>query len=285
MISAPIEGTYYKDGALLVSTDPIPFELARDQAAATRDEARFRHEDLLLRLTMNLPPGDTTVTDLARRNILIQSGLPAAEVALRQAEHQLSLARLSAPFGGLAADVKVQVGQEITAGELVCTLVDLNSLEAEFSVLEQEIQDLRSGGRVYVSSVGQSDLRLPAVLDIINPVVGDDGLLRVRARLKGRAPPGLYPGGNVIVNLERRSPAAVLLPKSAVVLRSGRTLVFAYDAEQERAKWQYVTVGYENDETVAITEGVEAGQAVIVSGNTTLDHDSPVRTAETQTRK
>ncbi|TXF87702.1 hypothetical protein FUA23_17990 [Neolewinella aurantiaca] len=85
---------------------------------------------------------------------------------------------------------------------------------------------------------------------------------------------------NVNVTLETLAPSAVLLPKSAVVERSGRTLVFAYDAESSRAKWQYVTVGFENDELVAITEGVEAGQEVIVSGGFTLDHDSLVRVEE-----
>jgi len=82
---------------------------------------------------------------------------------------------------------------------------------------------------------------------------------------------------NVTVSLETKAPSAVLLPKTAVVIRSGRTLVFTYDEASERAKWQYVTVGYENDEMVAVTEGVEAGQQVIVAGGLTLDHDSTVR--------
>jgi len=263
---APEEGTYYRDGGLLLATDPVPLELARDRAAAAREEASFRNENLLMQLTMNLPPGDTTfkVTDLARRNIRIQSGLPAAEVALREAEFQLSLASLPAPFSGRAADVKVQAGQQISVGEEICTLIDPTSLEAEFSLLEQELDGLRAGGKIFVSPAARPDLRLPAALDIINPRVEDGGLLRVRARLSGRLPEGLYPGMNVNVILERSAPTAVLLPKSAVVNRSGRSLVFTYAEEEQRAKWQYVTVGY-------------VGQAVIVSGNLTLDHDVVVR--------
>lgn len=85
---------------------------------------------------------------------------------------------------------------------------------------------------------------------------------------------------NVTVTLETEAPTAVLLPKSAIVIRSGRTLVFTYDEVSERAKWQYVTVGSENDELVAVTEGVEAGQRVIVSRGLTLDHDAVVRVEE-----
>lgn len=276
VLAAPLEGTYYKDGALLLATDPIPLELARDRAAAARDEANFRHEDLLLRLSTNLPPGDT-VTELARRNILIQSGLPTAEVALKEAEFQLSLAKLPAPFGGRAADVKILPGQQIAPGEEVCTLIDLTSLEAEFSLLEQELGELGPSTKVTVSPVARPDLRIAATADIINPKVEEGGLLRVRARLRGKLPAGLYPGMNVTVRLEQPAPKAVLLPKSAVVNRSGRDLVFTYAAAEQRAKWQYVTVGYVNDEQVAITEGVEAGQQVIVGGNLALDHDVVVR--------
>jgi RND family efflux transporter MFP subunit len=281
LLHAPIEGTYYKKGDLLLATDPRPLALARDRAEATKEEAAFRQRDLLLRMSINLPPGDSvSITELARENILIQSGLPAAEVALAEAEFQLSLARLKAPFSGRAADVKVQAGQQLNAGEEVCTLIDPNSLEAEFSLLEQELAGTQVQGKVFVSPAAHPELRLPATLDILNPRVDDGGLLRARARLRSYADKRLYPGMNVTVTLETQAPLAVLLPKSAVVLRSGRTLVFTYDEASGRAKWQYVTVGFENDELAAVTEGVTAGQQVIVGGGLTLDHDSAVRVGE-----
>lgn len=278
LLKAPNEGRYYQAGALLIATDPRPLELARDQARVARDEAAYRQRDLLLRISTHLSGTDSSqITDLARENILIQSGLPAAEIVLRQAEYNLSLAQQTASFGGRAADVVVQVGSLIAAGEEVCTLVDLGSLEAEFSLLEQEIAGLGERRAVFITPVSRPKMKLPADLDIINPSVDDGGLLRVRARLRGRIPDGLYPGMNVMVTLEGKAPEAIVLPKSAIVERSGRTLVFTHDEDTGRAKWQYVTVGYENDERVAVLEGVEIGQSVIVTGNLTLDHDAAVR--------
>jgi multidrug efflux pump subunit AcrA (membrane-fusion protein) len=115
------------------------------------------------------------------------------------------------------------------------------------------------------------------LLGRLHPTVDAGGLLRARARLTNYGNARLYPGMNVTVTLENDSPTVVLLPKSAIVTRSGKALVFAYDPDSQLAKWQYVTVGYENDELVGITEGVQAGQAVIVAGNLTLDHDARVR--------
>ena len=266
LVVAPVEGNYYRKGTLLLSTDPRPLEIARDRARAARDEAAFRQRDLLLRLTASLPPEDTALTELARDNVLIQSGLPTAEAALAAADFDLAQTRLPAPFGGRAADVKVQAGQQIAPGEEVCTLIDPGSLEVEFLLLEQEIAGLDEGRRVIVSPVAQPELQLSAVLDIVNPVVGDGGLLRVRARLRATGQRRLYPGMNVAVLLEGRAPELVVVPKESVVLRSGRSVVFVYDEEEGVAKWQYVEVAYENDEAVALGEGVEAGQRVIVAG-------------------
>ncbi len=276
---APTEGAYYKAGATLAATDTRPLELARDRARALREEAAFAERDLLLRLTINLPPGDTSVTQLAKDNLLIQSGLPTAEVALAEAEYLLAQAVQTAPFAGGVADVKVQAGRLVSVGEEICTLIDPTSLEAEFTLIEQELATLGKNQRIYISPIAQPDLRISATLDIINPRVDEGGLLRVRARLGKTGGARLYPGMNVTVTLEGSSAPAVLVPKQAVVTRSGRSLVFTYDAASESAQWQYVTVVYENDEQVALSEGVEPGQQVIVTGNLNLDHDSRVRVA------
>lgn len=279
VITAPTEGAFYSKGELLFATDQRNLRLALDRAKSLRDEADFRHQELLLRMQANLAAEDT-LTDLARRNILIQSGLPTAEVALREAQLQLELASQYAPFPCRVADLKIQEGQLVSSGEPICTLFDPSSLEVEFNLLEQEVAQLGGQGRVTVEPLGLPGQRFSAKLDILNPLVDEGGLLRARAILRGYGKQKLYPGMNVAVTLAGRSPEMTLLPKAAVIVRSGRSLVFVYEAESGRAKWQYVTVAYENDDQVALAEGVEPGQAVIVSGNLTLDHDSPVRLAK-----
>jgi hypothetical protein len=49
-----------------------------------------------------------------------------------------------------------------------------------------------------------------------------------------------------------------------------------YDETEKLAKWKYVTVAYENDSEIAITEGLEVGQLAIIEGNLNLDHDAEV---------
>lgn len=275
----PTEGAFYPKGELLFTTDNRSLSLALDRAKSLRDEADFRHQELLLRIQSNLALEDT-LTDLARRNILIQSGLPTAEVALKEAQLNLELASQYAPFPSRVADLMVQPGQLVNAGEVICTLFDPASLEVEFNLLEQEVAQLDGQRRVTVEPLGFAGQKIPASLDILNPLVDEGGLVRARARLRAYGKQKLYPGMNVTVTLAGASPELILVPKASVILRAGRSLVFTYDEDSSRAKWQYVTVAYENDDQIALSEGVEPGQAVIVDGNLTLDHDSPVRLAK-----
>lgn len=275
LTTAPQEGKYYTQGHLLAATNTRALELAVKAREVARDEAAFRHRDLLVRMGAAIT--NDTLTSTQQENLLIQSGLPAAEAALNEALFQLDQCQYIAPFGGIAADVKVQENQSVNPGEELCTLIDLNTLEAEFSLLEQEILSIDAKTAIYITPIAQPDLKLPATLDIINPKVDKGGLLRVRARLSA-LPKGvkLYPGMNVTIVLEGRSPTLVIIPKKAVVLRSGRSVVFTYDPASKRAQWKYVTVSHENDEQVGIAAGLTKGEQVIVSGNLTLDHDSEV---------
>lgn len=275
VLEAPEEGKFYAKGSLLLQIDPEAAALQVRAATTAVDEATFRWQEL--RLRMQDASGSDTLTAIQADNILIQSGLPAAEARLAEANWQLSQCRVEAPFSGVAADVQVQANDQVGSGETICQLIDLSQLEVEFFLLERELQAGIEQQRIFVSLPEQPEQRIAARLDIINPKVEDSGLVRVRALLQN--PPKnarLFPGRNVRISLENSSSSVICVPKSAIVLRSNKSVVFVYNAEDQRAEWRYVTVGYENDEEAGITEGLEAGDLVMYSGHTNLDHQSPV---------
>jgi hypothetical protein len=123
-------------------------------------------------------------------------------------------------------------------------------------------------------------VELRATVSAINPVVDDQGLVRIHARIQPddlrRHAACLLEGMNIRAVLEKRLPNQLVVPKSAVVLRSGKPVVFTYDEASGLAKWNYVTVLYENDTHAAIGEGLKPGDLVIFEGNLNLDHDARV---------
>lgn len=68
---------------------------------------------------------------------------------------------------------------------------------------------------------------------------------------------------------------SVIVPKSAVVIRNGKAVIFTYEAGL--AKWNYVVVGRDNGKEVEILDGLVEGMKVIINNNLQLAHDSPVK--------
>ncbi|MDE6378363.1 MAG: efflux RND transporter periplasmic adaptor subunit, partial [Duncaniella sp.] len=76
-------------------------------------------------------------------------------------------------------------------------------------------------------------------------------------------------------NEKRAVERALVIPKSALVLRSGRQVVFTLDGD--KAMWNYVTTGLENLNHYTVTDGLAPGMKVIVTGNLNLAHEAPVK--------
>jgi len=88
---------------------------------------------------------------------------------------------------------------------------------------------------------------------------------------------------NVRVSIFRSLGKQWVVPKSAVVLRTGKEVVFTL--EDGKAIWNYVQTGLENANSYTITsETLKEGDEVIISGNINLAHESSVVTIENSSK-
>jgi RND family efflux transporter MFP subunit len=124
-----------------------------------------------------------------------------------------------------------------------------------------------------VKSLAYSERNYVGKVSEINPFVNEQGLVLIKVRIQN---PDQYllEGMNAQVIIEKNLQNQIVIPKEAVVERSGKKVVFVY--ENGLAKWNYVTVAHENSQEVAISEGLKVGQKVIVEGNLNLGHDAKV---------
>ena len=269
----------FQKGDLVAQLNPSSLLLQLEQARLQLEEATFNKNDLIA-LGGGKFGDDSSVSAEVLNNIEIQSGYKKARHAIKQIEHELEQVRLLAPFSGTVADMKAKPHQQVSAGETLCRLIDPMSYEAVFFMLEKEAVQATVGQPVRVQPVADPSVELRATVSAINPVVDERGLVRLHARLHPddlrRHPARLLEGMNIRVVLEKRIQNQLVVPKSAVVLRSGKPVVFTYDEKTGLAKWNYVTVLYENDTHAAIGEGLKPGDLVIFEGNLNLDHDAKV---------
>jgi len=207
----------------------------------------------------------------------VKSNYGHSAVQHEMAGHNLSRSVLYAPYDGVVANLSAKKHNLPPAGEPFCTVIATEGMDALFTVLETELPLVRKGDRVELSPFSVQNSQVSAVVDEINPLVDENGMVKVKARIQGRAQ-GLYEGMNVRVRVQRSSGKQLVIPKEALVLRNNRKVVFT--AKNGMALWNYVQTGQENSTGYVVTEGLRAGDSVIYEGNLNLAHETPVKMVE-----
>jgi HlyD family secretion protein len=326
VIERPVEeGNLVQEGDLILRLDDREQQIALEEARAQLLEAQATYA-VEADLPERLSGADTTAIAAARRDYrraqeafaegtvprdVVQSarrqyeaarvraglereavqaartGLMAAEQAVARARLNLERTRVTAPFDGRVANLTVQVGQRVSRGEVVATLLQDRKLKVEVDVLESDVVDVREGAtaQVHVPAIGgpqDQDALFEGHVWAINPQVDDEtGTARVTVALPNpnrRLVAGLH--ANVRLETGRLTDRLVV-PDDAVLVRQGRDLVFV--VEGGRAQWTYVEVGARSGNHVAITDGVQPGDTVAVDGHYAFAHDAPVTVGAVRT--
>ena len=202
----------------------------------------------------------------------VKSGFDKARIDFDLVQFEEQHAILKAPFDGVVANLFDRALNMSSTQKAFCTIIDNKSLEVEFSVLESELPLIKQGDRVRVVPFSMPGAEVEGRISEINPLVSSDGMVQVKAAVSGRA--DLFEGMNVRVRIQRLLGKKLVVPKEAVVLRSGKQVVFTL--EKGKAMWNYVTTGLENVDSYTVEDGLKDGDVVIVSGNINLAHEAPV---------
>jgi RND family efflux transporter MFP subunit len=271
------ESDRVSSGAVILTVDPVDYELALQEAQArkARAEADYRERTLF---DHTLEPEVRAERERAAR---IRSGLDEVELGLRKAQLDLERTRVRTPFAGRVASLNVLPGQLVRAGDELMTLIDLDPIKVQVQVLEGELAHIRPGARAQVRFSAFPDQPFVGTVETINPLVEEQTrTARVTILVPnrgGRVLPGMY----ARVELEaQRIPDRTMVPRTAILERDRRTMLFVH--EDGRAKWRYVTTGLQNEHYVEIlehpeTDMVRPGEVVLTAGHFTLTHDATVR--------
>jgi membrane fusion protein (multidrug efflux system) len=186
----------------------------------------------------------------------------AARAREGMASKALSDALVRAPFRGIVAERRVEVGDYVAAGRSVMALVDTSSLKLEVAVPETAIPSVAEGktvsfsvaaypGREFSGKISRESPSLrPKSRDQIVEVAVDnaDGALR----------PGMFASARLVVR-EDRWP---LVPGSAVSGVAPTERLFVVSRES-RVEERIVATGERLGDRVAITKGIAAGDTIV----------------------
>lgn len=265
-------GLQVAQGQRIAVLDTYSINNRLEQAKDALDRSRLEMQDVLIGQGYKLDSLDAVPDDvmqLAR----VKSGFNSAQTQFNMATYDLQRAALTAPIGGVIANLFAKPHTLSSPGEVFCNIIDTRSLEVQFTVLENELGFINIGDNMEIVPFSMPELEVTGRVSEINPWVNENGMVQIKASLNYHA--RLVEGMNVRVSTFRSAGKQWVVPKTAVVLRTGKQVVFT--VVDGKAIWNYVQTGLENAAEYTITsETLKEGDQIIVSGNINLAHESPV---------
>ncbi|HEY4321968.1 MAG TPA: efflux RND transporter periplasmic adaptor subunit [Gemmatimonadales bacterium] len=264
-------------GQALVTIDPKPLDLDVQSAQAALDAGLFGYNSDVYADSVT----EGKVREARRSFARASHNIDGLEVSLQKAKMARDHATITAPFDGTIESVAVAVGDRISVGADIATVVDMKHLRVEAQVLEHDLPLLRVGGEAVVTVAAIPDRPVRGVIAAVLPLV--DSVTRAgRAIIRITGDGTLRPGMYADVRLEtNRLADRILIPTQALVERDGRPLVFV--AKDGRAEWVYVLTGRSNGrETEVLPDSstgvipLHPGDMVLTEGQRTLTHQAPI---------
>ncbi|MFV0247970.1 MAG: efflux RND transporter periplasmic adaptor subunit [Tenacibaculum sp.] len=253
----------------ILENDIVNNQIEKNIIAFKKAKSQFEK----IKINYGLGNQDTLLKPQVLQNLKIRSGYLEAENALKNAKFQYNQSFLRTPFFGVVANIEKKKGDFITTSDVFCTIINPNSLEVSFSVLENEFSFVSKGQEIEIQSFANRDQHFKGVIREINPIVDKNGLIKIKAKITSKNT-RLLDGMNAKVLINKPVKDVLVIPKQALVLRSNREVVFT--VENGLAKWNYIEVVGENNDSYAIKKGLKATDTIIVSGNLNLSNNAKV---------
>jgi RND family efflux transporter MFP subunit len=269
-----VEGQQVAKGQILARLNPIEAELRLEKAKIALIKAKADHEVLKINFYSALESKDPAVVRTVEEKIKVNSGWALAEVELKEAELNLQRCEVRAPIAGKVASIKFKKGSLVMRNQEFSVLIGGEQLMLRVKVLESDIPLISLNQKAEIYPVSNSQEALNGRVLAINPLVDESGLVQVSVLMNAQR--NLLPGMNARAIIRAPQSNSLVVPKDALVYRSGRAVVFTVENGKE-SKWNYVVPGKDNGEEVEILEGLEANTTVITTNNLQLAHQAPVQ--------
>jgi len=273
------DGDEVKKDQVLFTIEPEPYQAAVDQKIAQRDaaQAALNNAELQLKRAAELLRTNTgtqvTYDQRLSEQLQAKAQLEDANAQLRDAQIQLSYTEIKSPIDGRIGRASVSPGNIVGPDSgVLATVVKENPIRVLFPVTQRELLEARrdkSAGdpqSVRVRLADGSFYKEKGELDFIDVTVDPktDGQI-VRATFDN-PDATLTDGQTVRVVIEdSKAPSVVAIPQAAIAIDQAGPYVYVVNdknvAEQRRIK-----TGVSRDGMTAITEGLQAGEKVIVQG-------------------
>jgi membrane fusion protein (multidrug efflux system) len=282
------EGEEVHAGQQLYQIDPAPYEadlasakagLSRAQAAVTSAQATVnRYRPLVRAQAVSQQELDNAVATLRQAQADVESG----RAAIRTAEINLQYTKVNAPIGGRTSRSSVTAGALVTANQTTA-LVSITQLDPIYVDMTQPSSTLlrlrrdMANGRLQQPQPGEAEVkltledgteygttgRLQFSEVIVDPSTSSVTLRALFPNPDGALMPGLFVHGLIQAGVNQNG---ILVPQQGVTRNQRAQAVAMVVKPDGTVEQRVVTTGQSIGDQWLITEGLQAGDRVVVEG-------------------
>jgi len=287
-VSGPImeihftDGQEVKKGDLLFTIDPRPYQAALDKAKAmlAQDQAKHTYDEA--QLTRNVELSKTKVIapqdlDSARSTASSsEAAMQADQAAIETAQINLDYCSIRSPIDGRASKRLVDAGNVVTANSTQLLLIQRQDpIYADFIIPESalpKVRDFIKAGTLKVQASFADDPSKSRVGEfnfLDSGVQQSSGTVKMRAVFDNKDRlfwPGQFVSIRILLDTVKD---AVLVPNEALQIGSNGPFVFVVKTD-DTVELRPVKPGQRQGGDVVLSEGVKAGEKVVVTGQLAL---------------
>jgi RND family efflux transporter MFP subunit len=204
--------------------------------------------------------------DVARNAAAQQyQALLAARARVTMAQKALADTTVRSPFAGVVGERFVSVGDYVTRGTKVASVMRVDPLRVELTVPEQYVSAVATGRAVTFEVDAYPGETFTGQVRYVSPSVAADTRALTLEAVVPNAMSRLKPGFFATAQIEQATMApGVLVPATAIRTVSGTARVFVVTGD--RVEERIVTAGQAVGGRVEITSGLKAGEKVVATG-------------------
>jgi membrane fusion protein (multidrug efflux system) len=264
-------GDVVRAGSVIARLDSRSAALGRSEAAAQAEAARAqrdnadvecaRAEKLFAQQVISRAEYDRTRTSC-------QTAVHSANAArARQliAEKAIGDSSVRAPFAGLVAERYVELGEYVTPGKVVATIVEMSPLRLEIAVPEAVAGSVQTDQDVDFSVAAHDSRTFSGKIRYVAPIVRRSSRDVVVEALVDNAESALRPGMFATCLLPIGKQTVTVVPKSAVTGSSSSPRV--YVVKEGRIEERVIQLGDAHETSIAVLKGVAPGERVVSAPN------------------
>ncbi|MGA9724494.1 MAG: efflux RND transporter periplasmic adaptor subunit [Candidatus Binatus sp.] len=277
------QGQDVKQGDLLFTIDPRPFEAALGQAQANllKDSAQYRQaaaDERRFSILLKERVGSRQQYDQVEATAAaLSASMQADEAAVQTARLNLEYCAIRAPIDGRTGDLLVHAGNLVKpdADTAMVIINQVHPVYVDFAIPEQKLPAVREYMAehklaVQVSLPGQQGPLESGELSFVdNTVDAKTGTINLKGQF-ANADSRLWPGEFVNSTLVlREHPGAILVPSQAVQTGQQGSFVFVVQPDM-KAAIRPIVVGESIDNQTVVTSGLNPGETVVTDGQLRL---------------